>query len=79
MCNDIFVCLFKYLVMKIFTYTFIFLAIVIVGFNAAVLDFKNLLKGDSLLALISILAVLCGVVILLIFRLSKSIEDKLKN
>lgn len=65
--------------MKIFTYTFFFLSIVIIGFNAVKLDFNNILEGDSLLGLISILGVLCGVVILLIFKLSKSIEDKLKN
>ncbi len=65
--------------MKIVTYFFLFLAIVIVGFNVTRLDLNHLLEGESLLALISIMAVLCAIVILLIFRLSKSIEDKLKN
>jgi hypothetical protein len=37
------------------------------------------LEGDSLISLICIVGVLCAVVILLIFRLSKSIEQKLKN
>ncbi|MEN9488198.1 MAG: hypothetical protein RL494_463 [Bacteroidota bacterium] len=43
------------------------------------LDFNNLFEGDSLIALIGILSVLCAVVVLLVFKLSKSIEEKLKN
>jgi predicted permease len=65
--------------MKIFTYIIITLALIIIGFNVSQLNFKNILEGDSLIALISIIAVLCAVVILLIFRLSKSIDEKLKN
>lgn len=65
--------------MKVFTYIIIALAIVFIGINAIKLDFKNPLEGESLIALIGIIAVLCAVVVLLIFRLSKSIEEKLKN
>ena len=65
--------------MKIFTYIIIALATVFIGINFTRLDFNNLLEGESLIALIGIIAIICAVVILLIFRLSKSIEDKLKN
>ena len=65
--------------MKIFTYIIIALAIAFIGINFTRLDFHNLLEGESLIALIGIIAIICAVVILLIFRLSKSIEDKLKN
>jgi hypothetical protein len=65
--------------MKIFTYIIVALAVVLIGFNVTMLDFKHLLEGDSLVALIGIIAVLCAVVVLLIFRLSKSIDEKLKN
>lgn len=65
--------------MKIFTYIIIALAVVLIGFNIAKLDFSNLFEGDSLIALIGIIAILCAVVILLIFRLSKSIDEKLKK
>jgi hypothetical protein len=65
--------------MKIFTYIIIALAIVFIGINFIRLDFSNLLEGESLIALIGIIAIVCAVVILLIFRLSKSIEEKLKN
>ena len=65
--------------MKIFTYIIIALATVFIGINFTRLDFSNLLEGESLIALIGIIAIVCAVVILLIFRLSKSIEEKLKN
>jgi hypothetical protein len=65
--------------MKIFTFIIVVLAIGLIIFNATMLDFSNLLQGESLIALIGIIAILCAVLVLLIFRLSKSIEDKLKN
>jgi hypothetical protein len=65
--------------MKIFTYIVLALATVLIGINVLNLDFKNLFEGDSLIALIGILAILCAVVILLIFRVSKAIDEKLKK
>ena len=65
--------------MKILTYIILFFAVILIGFNGMMLDFNNLLEGESLVALIGIIGTLCAVVILLIFKLSKSIEQKLKN
>jgi hypothetical protein len=65
--------------MKIFTYIVMALAVVLIGINATMLDFKNLFEGDSLVAIIGIFAILCAVVILLIFNISKSIDNKLKK
>ncbi|WP_428224234.1 hypothetical protein [Flavobacterium sp.] len=65
--------------MKIFTYIVLALAVVLIGINASMLNLKNLMEGDSLIALIGILAILCAVVILLIFNISKSIDKKLKS
>lgn len=65
--------------MKTFTYIVIAFAVVLVGVNASMLDFKNLFEGDSLIALIGIFAILCAVVILLIFKISRTIEEKLKK
>ena len=62
--------------MKIFTYILISLAIGLTIFNITLLDFKNLMNGDSMIALIGIVASICAVLILLIFRMSKSIVDK---
>jgi hypothetical protein len=65
--------------MKIFTYIVIALAFFFIVINTLMLDFSNLFAGDSLVGLIGIVAALCSVAILLIFRISKSIENKYKN
>jgi hypothetical protein len=65
--------------MKIFTNILLFIAIALIAFNVTLLDFKNPLDGDSSVALIGILAAICAVIILLIFKMSKKIEDKLKG
>lgn len=65
--------------MKTFTYIIFALAVVFIGFNATMLDFSNLFEGKSLIAIIGILATMCAVVLLLIFNLSRAIDDKLKK
>lgn len=65
--------------MKIFTNILIFLAVALILVNIYLLDFNNPFEGDSMVALIGIAAAFCAVLILLIFRMSKKIEDKLKN
>ncbi|MCA6421495.1 MAG: hypothetical protein IM568_01605 [Flavobacterium sp.] len=65
--------------MKIFTYILIFLAIALIILNVFLLDFNKPLEGNSMIALIGIVASFCAVLILLIFRMSKKIEEKLKN
>lgn len=65
--------------MKIYTYILIAIATLLCIYNATKLDFENLLQGDSLVALISIVASLCAVLILLIFMTSKKIQDKVNN
>ncbi len=65
--------------MKIFTYILIFLAIGLIIFNITLLDFKHLTEGNSMIALIGIAASICAVLILLIFKMSKSIADKIQN
>lgn len=65
--------------MKIFTTILIVVAFALIAFNVTMLDFNNLFEGDSLVALIGIAAAMCAMLILLIFRMSKKIEEKLKN
>ena len=65
--------------MKTFIYILIVLAVGLVIFNITQLDFDNLLSGNSLIALIGVVASLCAVCLLLIFKTSKSIQDKYKN
>lgn len=55
------------------------LAVGLIVFNITLLDFDNLLEGNSFIALIGIVASLCAVCILLIFKMAKSIDEKTKN
>jgi hypothetical protein len=65
--------------MKIFTSILIVLALVLIIFNITLLDFEKPFEGNSMIAMIGIVAAFCAVFILLIFKMSKKIEDKLKN
>ncbi len=65
--------------MKTFTTFLIFVAIALIIFNVTLLDFNNPLEGNSMVALIGIAAAFCAVFILLIFKMSKKIDEKLKN
>ena len=69
----------KQISMKIFTYILMILAVALVVFNITLLDFKNLTEGNSMVALIGIVASICAILILLIFRMSKSIVEKTKD
>jgi hypothetical protein len=65
--------------MKIFIYILIVLAIALIILNIFLLDFNKPFEGNSMIALIGIVASFCAVLIILIFRMSKKIEEKLKN
>ncbi len=65
--------------MKIFTTVLVVLALSLIIFNITLLDYKNVFSGDSMVALIGIAASLCAVFILLIFRMSKLVEEKSRN
>jgi hypothetical protein len=65
--------------MKIFTTILLFIAITLIIVNVFLVDFKKPLEGNSMIALIGIVASFCAVLILLIFRMSKKIESKLKH
>jgi len=65
--------------MKIFTSILMIIATGLVIFNLTLLDYEKPFEGNSMIALIGIAASLCAIFILLIFRMSKKIEEKLKN
>ncbi len=65
--------------MKIFTTILILLAISLILVNVFLIDFNKPLEGNSMIALIGVSASFCAVLILLIFRMSKKIEEKLKG
>lgn len=65
--------------MKILIYSIILLAIVLIGYSSTILDFDNLLEGDSAKAVMAIVASLCVVVLMIILMLSRKIYNKQEN
>jgi len=62
--------------MKIFTFILHIIAIALIIYNATKLDFDGLLEGESMIALITIIAALCAILLLQILRISRKIELK---
>ena len=62
--------------MKYIILIFSIIAIALIAYNVTLLNFNNLFEGESTVALITILASLCALVLLQILRISKKIEDK---
>lgn len=60
--------------MKIFTFTLSVIALGLVFFNATKLNFESLFEGESQIALITMIAALCAIILLQILRISKKIE-----
>ncbi|KAA1247508.1 hypothetical protein [Aquimarina sp. RZ0] len=65
--------------MKYFIYLLIIIGLGLIVYNATVLNFDNLLNGDSKTALISILASACVIVLLCILLVSREIQTKQKK
>lgn len=65
--------------MKPLYYILLAIAVILIVVNAIQLDFSNLFAGKSLIALIGIVASLCVILIVMILRVSKKIEQKVKE
>lgn len=65
--------------MKIVSTVIILLSLALVLFNFTKLDFNAPLKGESITALITILAGFCAIFLMFILRISKRIEQKTKQ
>ncbi|WP_242202990.1 hypothetical protein [Aestuariivivens insulae] len=65
--------------MKYLSIVIIIIAIGLSIFNITKVDLSNPFEGDSIVALITILAALCAIVLMFILRISKRIEEKVKN
>ena len=55
------------------------IAIILIGFNSTKIDLNDPFSGESALALITILASLCAIILLQILRISKRIEAQVKK
>ena len=65
--------------MKVFTILFTIIAAGLIIFNCTKINFNNPFDDESIVALITILASLCGIILLQVLRLSKRVEAKLKS
>jgi uncharacterized integral membrane protein len=65
--------------MKFFTLIFSLLALALIIYNVTKVNFEAPFQGESTIALITILASLCAILLLQILRISKAIEAKNKG
>lgn len=64
--------------MKIVSNIVIVIAVFLIGFNLTKVNYSNPFEEGSNVALIGVVAGLCAIVLMLIFRISKAIEEKTK-
>jgi len=64
---------------KIFSIVLIVLALALIVYNVTVVDFAAPFKGDSIIALIGIMACLCAIVLLLLYMTSKKVQEKVNE
>ena len=60
--------------MKIFTILLSVIAVALIIFNATKLNFDNLFEDESFVAIATIMAAVCTILLLQILRISKKIE-----
>lgn len=65
--------------MKIFTYILTGIAIILIGYNITQVNFDAPFEDESLVALITVFAGLCAIILLAILRVSKKIERIVKK
>ena len=65
--------------MKIIIHILSILAIALIIYNITKVDFNSPFEGDSVTAIITILAALCAILLLQILRVSRKIEQKNKE
>lgn len=63
---------------KIWIVVLIVLGMGLIAYNVTLVDFQNPLEGNSIIALIGIMASLCAIVLLLIYGISKRIQNKME-
>ena len=65
--------------MKTFTYILTLIAILLIAYNITQINFETPFEGESMVALITIFAGLCAIILLAILRVSKKIEQTIKK
>ena len=65
--------------MKILTIIIGIISLALIAFNVTKVNFSHPFEGESMIALITIMASLCAILIMLILYVSKRIEAKVKE
>lgn len=65
--------------MKIFTYIFISISVLLILLNLTQIDINKPFEGNSSVALIGVVATLCAIILVVILKMAKTIEEKTKN
>ncbi|NRA93098.1 MAG: hypothetical protein HRU26_10530 [Psychroserpens sp.] len=65
--------------MKAFTIIVTIVAVALIGYNITMIDLEAPFSGQSIVALITIIASLCAIILLQILRLSKKVDNQLKG
>ena len=65
--------------MKIFTIILSIIAVALIIYNSTKVDFNTPFEGESIVAIITVVASLCAILLLQILRVSKKIEQKVKQ
>lgn len=65
--------------MKLFTILLSVIAFGLIIFNVTKVDFNAPFNGESMIALITIVASICVIIMMSILRISKRIEQKVKQ
>lgn len=64
---------------KIWILVLIVLGLALIAYNVTLVDFENPLEGNSIIALIGVMASLCAIVLLLVYSTSKKIQKKMER
>lgn len=54
-------------------------AVALIAYNVTLIDFEDPFEGNSVVAIIGVMASLCAIVLILIFYTSKKIQKKLNE
>lgn len=65
--------------MKILNIILVVVALALIGYNVTQVNFDKPFEGESFIALITILASLCAILLLRILAVSKKIEKTIKS
>ncbi len=65
--------------MKIVSIILILFAVVVIIYNFTLLDFSNPLEGDSMVAIIGMLAALCAITLVIVLLLSRKVQQQIKD